>query len=336
MKMIKKPMVWLLVGVALVTAALIVSACAPAVVPTEVPTDVIPLVTEAPMVEAPTVAPVDQSEYMVAWESGVHGSTYDLGKGPNDYCSRCHSPQNWNPESQVDASPNCVTCKFAFDPELRIAATMNFVDEADWKGITCVNCHEVDSNGVASDSIAWLNPLTNNYETLSSTNELCGKCHANTSGVSFTGGRGVTHAIVLGGSAHLNYAGAFPQEARPQFCSDCHDPHSGTPKACQDCHTDITDAHAKVSAMMDKVECMACHEASGMDVAPVDDIFTTVLTSVGRTGDVTTAYTHSHSIQWLVECDRCHFEGNTWELIVLDATGAVPSDAPAGGPPSGN
>ena len=37
MKMIKKPMLWLLVGVALVLAALVLVACAPAAVPTEAP-----------------------------------------------------------------------------------------------------------------------------------------------------------------------------------------------------------------------------------------------------------------------------------------------------------
>src|SRR3990170_1214798 len=135
---------------------------------------------------------------------------------------------------------------------------------------------------------------------------------------------------------------------RRSWCDSCNRPRwkcapelcwclpSGGPKTCQECHTDTTEAHANVSVMLETVECMACHEATGMEVAPVDGIFTTVLTSVGRTGAVTTAYTHSHSIQWLVECDRCHFEGNTWELTVRDATGAVPTEAPAGGPPSGN
>jgi hypothetical protein len=209
---------------------------------------------------------------------------------------------------------------------------MNFIEEADWAGITCVNCHEVDENGTASEEVAWLNPITMEYEQIGSVNELCGKCHANTSGVQFTGGRGVTHAIMLGGSAHLNYAGAWPQEARPQFCFDCHDPHSGQPKQCADCHTNASETHAKVAPMMERVTCIACHDASGLDVGLHPDeamggVFTTILTSTSRTGAVSTNYVHSHSIQWSVSCDRCHFEGNMWELPVLTAAGTEPTPA---------
>lgn len=332
MNLPKKPFAWLCVLGILVLGLSFLAACQPAepeVTPTVEPTE--------PPTQEPTPEPVDQSMYLAAWETGVHGDTYDLGKGPNDYCSRCHSPLNWNPESKVSAAPTCVTCKFATDAELRISPTMNFVDEVDWKGITCVNCHEVDENGVASETIAWLNPITMEYEPIASSNELCGKCHANTSGVKFTGGRGVTHAIDLGGSAHLEYAGAWPQSDRPDSCSDCHDPHSGAAKQCVECHTDIEASTTHMgglnSVMLAKVSCMACHDASGMDVGPHPDeamggVFTTILTSTSRSGATTTSYVHSHSIQWTVSCDRCHFEGNTWELTVRDATGAVPTPNP--------
>ena len=70
-----------------------------------------------------------------------------------------------------------------------------------------------------------------------------------------------------------------------------------------------------------------------------DGTFSTfVMAAGGRPGSAPTATEIiSHSIQYIVACDRCHFEGNEWELIVLDAGGQVPSDEPAsaGGPPGG-
>ncbi len=316
---------------------LIVCSCTTSASPT--PSEVVPTIipaTQTLIPPSPTKTPLpDQSAIHIAWESGPHADTYDLGKGPNTYCSRCHSPQNWDPDSKVDLPPNCVTCKFPTDPELRIATTMDFVEEADWVGITCATCHIVDENGIAGE-LAWLNVVTGNYEEINYPNELCSKCHTNTSGVSVSGGTGVTHAVVLGGSAHLNWAGEWPQADRPQYCSDCHDPHSTVPKQCVDCHEDIptSDTHMKGlnAIMLDKVTCMACHDADGMEVGPHPDeneggVFVTLLSSVGRSG-TTVEYVKSHSIQWQVSCDRCHFEGNDWELLVLTAGGDIPEPTP--------
>jgi hypothetical protein len=319
----------------LVIVALSACAAEETAAPTEVPpSPVPPTATSPPPAPTPTPLP-DQSEFRTAWESGPHANNYDVGKGPNTYCSRCHSPQNWDPASKPDMPPNCITCKFPTDEEVRMATTMDFVEEADWFGITCESCHVVDENGIAGE-LAWLNVATSEYEEINTPNELCGKCHANTSGVSVSGGTGVTHAVVLGGSAHLNWAGEWPQSDRPQYCSDCHDPHTTVPKQCVDCHTDIptSDTHMKGlnDVMLDKVTCMACHDADGMDVGPHPDeaeggVFVTIVSSVGRAGP-TTAYVKSHSIQWQVSCDRCHFDGNPWELTVLTANGQVPEPTP--------
>jgi hypothetical protein len=280
----------------------------------------------------------DQSAFRIAWESGPHADTYDLGKGPNTYCSRCHSPQNWDPASKVDMPPNCVTCKFPTDPELRIATTMGFVEEKDWVGITCETCHVIDQYGIAGE-LAWFNVITGDYEEISNPNELCDKCHANTSGVSVSGGIGVTHAVILGGSAHLNWAGEWPQADRPQYCTDCHDPHSTIAKQCVDCHDDIptSDTHMKGlnGIMLKNVTCMACHDASGMKVGPHPDkeeggVFVTLASSDGKSGPII-EYVKSHSIQWQVPCDRCHFEGNDWELPVFTAGGGVPEPIPTAG-----
>lgn len=283
-----------------------------------------PMPTEAPPEPVP---PPDHSAIVAAWAKSPHGNTYDLGKGPNTYCSRCHSPQNWDPAATTDRPPNCVTCKFATDPELRMASTMDFVAEEDWVGITCETCHVVE-DGVVQEGIAWLSPLTGEYIPVNNPNELCRKCHLTSQGVSATGGRGVAHEIYLGGSAHKNWAGMTSTTRRPEYCSDCHDPHTQQPKGCIGCHEIDEMEHAKGAypEMAETVSCMACHEASGMDVEPHPDaamggIWVPVVSEVSRSGALTTSAVVSHSVQWLVVCDRCHAEGNAYELPVLTADG---------------
>ena len=85
--------------------------------------------------------------------------------------------------------------------------------------------------------------------------------------------------------------------------------------------------------MKDTVTCMACHEASGLDVGPHPDeemggIWVPQETTDGRGGPTTTAII-SHSIVYTVACDRCHFEENTWELTVYTADGNPPEEPEA-------
>lgn len=313
---------WLLVIGTVLTLSMVLYACGPATPePTPVPT----------LPPEPTPVPIpDQSEYIAAWEEGPHSADYDLGKGPNTMCSRCHSPQNWAPDSRPGRPPNCVTCKFPTDPELRIAPTlaeggMDFVSEEDWVGIPCAQCHMVDEHGTASEDIYWYAPISLEYEPLKTSNELCTKCHVDGTGNLGSGGNGADHAIVLGGSAHQNFAGEWPQADRPQYCTDCHDAHSSEVKACADCHTDAKDTHAKVSFMLETVTCMACHDASGAVVGYLEEggLFDTISITPSRSGGPPTiAKLVSHSIVWKVSCDRCHFEGNEWGLSVLTAAGA--------------
>ncbi|MCD4687321.1 MAG: cytochrome c3 family protein [Anaerolineae bacterium] len=228
--------------------------------------------------------------------------------------------------------PNCVTCKFPTDDEIRIAPTMDFVAEEDWVGIGCATCHQVEGDTVYAAGNAWLNPLSNEYMTVATPNELCAMCHVDSTGVSATGGRGVDHKIVLGGSAHKNWA-ATMGERRPEYCTDCHDPHTQEPQGCVECHNDVPelDTHIKGfnDAHLDVVSCIACHDASGAAVGPHPDeamegIWTTVEYGMSRSGDPTVTAIVSHSQQWLVACDRCHYADNEWDLSVLTAAGEVP------------
>jgi hypothetical protein len=315
---------WFLVTGAVLLLAILLYACAPAPTPepTVIPTSIPP---------TPTATPIpDQSEFLNAWANGPHSALYDIGKGPNTMCTRCHSPLNWQPASRPGRPPNCVTCKFPTDPELRIAPSlaeggMDLVTEEQWVGIPCKQCHEVDANGTASAEIAWLNPIALTYTPLNTPNELCTKCHVDGTGNAGSGGNGANHEIILGGSAHANFAGAWPQEYRPQYCTDCHDPHSSQVKQCEDCHTKTAETHTDVLPMMDTVTCMACHDASGAEVGyPVEGgPFTTMLTTAGTRGAPdSVAEIVSHSIVWKVSCTRCHSAENAWGLPVLTAAGA--------------
>lgn len=287
------------------------------------PTQVPPTPTEEP---AP---PPDQTEIQAAWESSPH-NTYDLYHGPNTWCARCHSPQNWDPEATIGKPPNCFSCKFPTDDEVRVADGNDLIPEEEWKAVNCETCHIME-DGIATE-VAFYDPRSDDpvefvYEEVADNTELCEKCHVTTTGNSF--GSAVDHKITLGGSAHLNYVGFLGDNPPPTYCTDCHDPHSTEPKDCLDCHELDEKEHAggKYPLMKDTVTCMACHDASGAEVGPHpaedNDQWVTLLTEEGRRGPTTSAIV-SHSIVYEVACDRCHFEENPWELIVLTEDGEIP------------
>lgn len=321
--MLKKPTFSLVVIGALLLLVLAAGACAPAATPEPTavpPTDVPPPPTATPM--------PDQSAFTAAVEGNMH-NTYDVGHGPNTWCTRCHSPQNWDPEAFQGPPPSCFTCKFAHEEEMRVAEGNPFVPEEDWVGVPCETCHRVEANGIVTPGIAWLNPITMDYVAVNTSTELCEKCHVTTNGNAF--GSAVDHKITLGGSAHLNYGGFIGEVPPPSYCADCHDPHTLEPTQCVDCHEGVTtsDTHMKGynAIMLDKLTCMACHDASGLDVGPPPGDeggpWVTQVTSVGRAGP-TTEFVLSHSIVYDVACDRCHFVDNANGLTVLTADGEVP------------
>ncbi len=274
-------------------------------------------------------SPPDQSEIQTAVEGNVHNE-YSIEHGPNTWCTRCHSPQNWDPEAFRGPPPACFTCKWPHEEEMQVAEGNPFVPEEEWVGVPCETCHQVDEDGIADPEIAWLNPISMEYVAVNTSTELCEKCHVTTTGNAF--GSAVDHKITLGGSAHLNYGGFLGEETPPTYCADCHDPHSLEPKQCVDCHegvpTSTTHMKGYNTTMLDKLTCMACHDASGLDVGPPPDDesgkWVTQLTSAGRGGPPTTEFVLSHSIVYEVSCDRCHYAENPWELTVRTADGEIP------------
>lgn len=300
----------------------------------------------------PSTPDLSQSIFWLAWESSNHADTYDLEKGPNTYCAKCHSPLNWDPDSVIDAPPNCVTCKFSHEYELRVAEGNPLVPEDEWKDIGCESCHMVDE-GVVNEQIAWYNAQTNFYETMTDSTSLCEKCHLDN--------ETLRHMRELGTYAHANFT-----------CTTCHDPHSTVANCgAEGCHLDIiqdrllpSDKHIGIQSMSEcltchplglrlhsmetrqigeedclgchsnfkgltredipplqhslihaSVSCTACHDASGYEFGINEETGEWVTyRSVELLGRHYVEAYQSHNLQRYVVCTRCHYEDNPWQL----------------------
>lgn len=282
-----------LAGMALLLV-LAVAACSP--VPAQ-PT------TEAQAATTPAATVDTQLAFIhQAWESSPHAQTYDLSKGPNTYCARCHSPQNWDPAATVDPPPNCVTCKFPTDQEVRVAQGNPLVPQGEWQNIGCEICHAVQ-DGAIQPGFSWLDTPSGFHETVSTPTELCEACHTDT--------ETLRHRRDLGEAAHAGFT-----------CVDCHDPHSTaascTSAGCHPAQAERTAAAPGHDAAHVEVACVACHDAAGLAVAPQEAgaAWMTLRTNFLLGRETTDVY-QSHALQRAVDCQRCHVEGNTWGLSVL-------------------
>ncbi len=310
------------------------------------------------------VVETDQAIYWLEWESGAHGSTYALNKGPNTYCAKCHSPLNWDPSAEIDPPPNCVTCKFPNETDMRQAISNPFVTEEDWQQIGCEICHRME-NGVADPEPVWLDVRTGFYETVASSSQLCMECHRDNDTLQ--------HARDLGDNAHGDFT-----------CTSCHDAHTLTANCeeggchkdliipypgvmaehrdqiddsgCTKCHNSVADIHMNIldetpincmqchshlmgntvtstieqghSEVHLSVSCIACHDASALDAGPTESGEWMPIRAVQLLGRSSTEPYQSHSIQRNVTCNRCHFPENHWGLIadVHDLTAQPSSD----------
>jgi hypothetical protein len=292
--------------------------------------------TQAPAAPTQVPAPVkpvaDQAAITKLWASGRHNNTYDLGRGPNTYCARCHSPGNWDPKAVPGKPPNCMSCKFPTDKEVRIATTNALIPAADWKMVGCYVCHETKGTVVDAKIAIWNNG-TGKYDQVTSTTDLCEKCHADSIG-------GSMHKINLGGGAHSNQIGQIVQ--RPEACTDCHDPHS-MKADCKKCHADSFPPAKTTTAGHDaahaNVTCVGCHNS--LPELRVDKVPGTNLISTGTFGSgmgggppaFTPAY--SHEFKKAVVCTVCHFDNNPLKLrSLVTPTPAPAAVTPAAGTPA--
>jgi hypothetical protein len=285
------------------------------------------------------------------WQSSSHADTYAPEKGPNTYCARCHSPENWDVAAVIDPPPNCVSCKFPFEDEMRIAEGNPPVSRDEWQDIGCEICHAAEAGGVGS-KVSWKNVTTGYREEVANNSELCQRCHQNT--------ETLRHLRVLGNVTHVDFE-----------CTDCHNAHSTRASCrechqdaplpvptrlpehleqddaseCEECHLSVAEKHMTVLdrppvACMDchghlfadsvrprlqeghsvnhiDVACVACHDASGLEVGPVEGQNSWMtFRSTELLGRISREVYQSHNLTQDVDCTRCHFPDNPWDLMV--------------------
>lgn len=230
------------------------------------------------------------------WEGSPHAQTYvtdDLGT--NSTCAYCHAPISYIP-SMEDMPESCSACKF------EVAPPPPTIAESEWGHIPCNVCHRV-KKGEVSPEIAWLSiPPIDEYEEISSSTDLCLKCHLDIDILDH-------HTPDLT-NAHAEYT-----------CTQCHDAHS-TAASCssETCHPDTLEPASPIVGHDDDhvlVTCWACHDGAGLEIGLGDlGKWTTILP------DGLIPYA-SHNIVKEAACERCHFSGNPWDLMV-DVTGSIP------------
>ncbi len=278
----------------LASSALAVSACQP-ITPPPPPT----ATSAAPVAPAPPAQPTtagQSTDVKQAWQASQHANTFVAdADGNNNDCARCHAPMNWLPTSMNDIPATCQACKFNISPPKPVV-------QADWKNIGCKQCHKTEKD-VVTKEVAWLNAAIAQFDTnadpyapITSNTALCEKCHRD------------AFKIDLGKGAHAN-----------KVCTDCHDAHS-TQASCTDarCHANALKPDKPIAghdAAHANVNCVACHDAASWQVEPTGEkrIWLT-LRPTDRTGTPNPTAFASHNLQKQVDCARCHFAGNPWNL----------------------
>lgn len=266
---------------------------------------------------APTATPTprDDSAIRAALAAGPHADTYSLYTGPNTYCARCKSPANWDPNATIDPPPNCVTCKFPGEVELRLAEGNPLVQEHEWEGIRCYNCHPNTELGPVDSAVAWWDPVSDEHVPQERSTQLCEQCHRDTEG-------GILRRRALAESeAHADFT-----------CTTCHDPHSAE-AACADCHNADDTETAFVTACWTPylapdapaphpdLRCETCHDDAGLEARPVEDEAEPYVgqwatwRSVLIAGSIPSTHVWvSHDLTATVDCSRCHYAENPWGL----------------------
>lgn len=196
--------------------------------------------------------------------------------------------------------------------------------------LSCTQCHATE-NGVIVEKLAWSAGAAQQPESVASSSDLCGQCHVRQHQERIDGQQG--------------------NLAHPDFtCTGCHDPHSTQASCTQSaCHSEIQRIlSAKVekptyhpttgddngymcggSACHDLAKdvagvpiyhrpvhrdapCTVCHDAAGFPAGKAEDQSWVTVAEAGSGEAIV-----SHRIGREVECAKCHFSGNPWNLVEI-------------------
>ena len=200
----------------------------------------------------------------------------------------------------------------------------------------CTACHQQDAGASIGSNLAWWDPTAGQYRPAADVNELCQKCHPQT---------GIAKQASAGdASIHAGFQ-----------CTACHDPHT-TVASCSNatCHQNVrqtndlppstpTGGHphvgapfcgggschpaATAAAMQPRsvhggahvnVTCQACHAAGDLKAGPGKDGGPWVIwQAADQAGAPAEVPYFPHITQVKVDCQRCHFGENPWDLPLV-------------------
>lgn len=226
----------------------------------------------------------------IAWMNSPHAGTYLVDtEGHNNNCAQCHAPLDWMPT--MDTIPEtCFTCKFELeDPPL-------FIPEEEWQDIPCNVCHELDRHDEVQAGYVWLAiAAIDEYEEVSSTTELCQKCHVAADPVE-------GHIVVTVSEVHQD-----------QTCTDCHDAHN-TSAECESCHAELEQTLVGHDLDHGEIACVLCHDGSKLAAGFNAENAEWFL--VNSETDQAVPVRSSHNILLEAKCFRCHYANNPWQLSI--------------------
>jgi hypothetical protein len=239
--------------------------------------------------------------------------------------------------TQTVAPPNSMEEQaWASSPHaLSLAATVQPTDPRASAAVPCSACHKEEGGAILGSKIAWWNATAQQYDSVADVNGLCQKCHdrlRTSNGAS---------------TAKSDIHGAFE-------CTACHDPHTTAASCSNStCHAGIrqtsdmppstpmgghpfiggggpfcggTSCHPAATAAASQprsvhgaahrnVTCQACHAAGDVTAGPGKGGGPWILLqTTPPPGNPTNVPYFSHAVQLEVDCQRCHFTGNSWSL----------------------
>lgn len=261
-----------------------------------------PPVTPTPHLPVtPHVATLAEVQTATAqWSVSRHANTFDAGTGANSTCALCKSPRNFDPDAFAKlAAEDCSACKRELgQPRPDLSGGVP-VAQAEWKNIGCDVCHQAVGNSY-STALAFWNPELGAYESIKTSNELCGKCHAEQHGFGVIWEQSVS-------AAHKGWE-----------CTRCHGSHNAQVQ-CIDCHDANSGRGATAHQQHSSVDCTACHDAMKsviwQDPYPNSRFYQRYYPQ--RTAHALRSWP-SHNLQTAVECTYCHHPQDAQMKIVAD------------------
>lgn len=199
--------------------------------------------------------------------------------------------------------------------------------------LICEQCHS-SSGGIITGGLIWKDENTSQEEIISTSTEVCVKCHVEQ----------ISHDQI-DTSITLAY--------KDFTCTDCHEPHN-LQANCSTCHSDIeeiinaqiakpgnhnpngditsymcggsschelnkemTDTSVYHQPIHSTVPCVVCHDVSGLPVTRAVDQTWVTTGNITQTNASKIDAVVSHVIGNEVNCLKCHFSDNPWDLTDL-------------------